>query len=135
MVSRTTFAGEPVAATTATSVGVYDYTAHKGQMDTTFKAAGIQERVTQRMLVMGSAVYMQMPTPPDMPDGAPPIPQEHHKPWIKFELPKEVADQGAFGADLGLGIGGDGPADPTQALRYLKAASTKVEVVGASEQK
>jgi hypothetical protein len=132
MVSSTTFAGEPVAAGTATIVGVYDYVAHKGQMDTTFKAAGIPERVTQRMLVIGSAVYMQMPEPPDQPDGAPPIPQEQHKPWVKFELPKEVADQSAFGPGLGLWAG-DGPVDPTEALRYLKAASSKVEVVGEEQ--
>lgn len=132
MVSSTIFAGEPVAAGTATIVGVYDYVAHKGQMDTTFKAAGIPARVTQRMLVIGSAVYMQMPKPPDQPDGAPPIPQEQHKPWVKFELPKEVADQGAFGLGLGPGVG-DGPVDPTEALRYLKAASSKVEVVGEEQ--
>lgn len=132
MVSSTIFAGEPVAAGTATIVGVYDYVAHKGQMDTTFKAAGIPARVTQRMLVIGSAVYTQMPKPPDQPDGAPPIPQEQHKPWVKFELPKEVADQSAFGPGLGLWAA-DGPVDPTEALRYLKAASSKVEVVGEEQ--
>jgi hypothetical protein len=129
MVSSTIFAGEPVAAGTTTIVGVYDYVAHKGQMDTTFKMAGIPERVTQRMLVIGSVIYIEMPRPPEQPDGAPPIPRELYKPWIKFELPKEVAGQGPFGLGLGPGVG-DGPVDPTEALRYLKAASSKVEVVG-----
>src|SRR5262245_38987163 len=41
MTVRTSFAGEEVAASTATTEGVYDYAAQKGQVDTTVKTAGL----------------------------------------------------------------------------------------------
>lgn len=136
---RTTFAGEEVAASTATTVGVYDFPAHTGQMDTTVKTAGIPFRFTERTLVIGSAVYMRMPAPPEQPeppDGGPAIAEEPHKPWVKIELPKELADNpgsgSGFGPGLGLGLG-EGPGDPTEALQYLTAVSGKAEVVGEEE--
>jgi len=132
MTVRTIFAGEEVAASTATTEGVYDYAAHKGQMDTTVKTAGIPFRFTQRTLVIGSTVYMKMPTPPGVPDGGAAIPEDHHKPWIKLELPEELAGHSGFGPGFGPGPG-EGSGDPTEALRYLQAASSKVEVVGEEQ--
>lgn len=132
MTVRTIFAGEQVPASTATTEGVYDYAAHKGQMDTTVKTAGIPFRVTERTLVIGSAVYMKMPEPPEVPEGGPPIWEGRHKPWVKLEVPKELAGHSGLGPGLGLGSG-DGPGDPTEALRYLQAASSKVEVVGTEQ--
>jgi len=132
MTVRTIFAGEEVAASTATTEGVYDYAAHKGRMDTTVKTAGIPFRFTQRTLVIGSAIYMKLPEPPEVPDGGPAILEQHYKPWVKLEVPMELAGQ----SGLGLGFGpwaGEGPGDPTEALRYLQAASSKVEVVGEEQ--
>ena len=134
MTAKTTFAGEQVPASTATTQGVYDYAAHKGQLDTTIKAAGIPFRVTQRTLVIGSTVYIRTPDAPegqDSPAGVPPIPEEHHKPWAKLELPKELA--GGNSLDPGLPVPGDAGGDPTQALSYLKSATSKVERVGAEQ--
>src|SRR6266511_3738378 len=96
MTMRTPFAGEQVAASTATTEGVYDYAAHKGQMDTTIKTAGIPFRFTVRTLVIGSTVYIKTPDMPhgqETPAGVPLIPEEHHKPWAKLDLPKELAGQ------------------------------------------
>jgi hypothetical protein len=132
MTVRTSFAGEQVAASTATTVGVYDYAAHKGQMDTTVKTAGIPFRFTERTLVIGSAVYMKLPEPPEGPDGGAAIGEGYHKPWFKLELPKEVAGLSGLGPGFGPGPG-EGSGDPTQALRYLQAASGKVEVVGQEQ--
>jgi hypothetical protein len=132
MTVRTSFAGEQVPASTATTEGTYDYVAHKGQMNTTVKTAGIPFRLTQRTLVIGSAVYTKMPTPPEVPDGDPPIPQGHHKPWVKLELPMELAGGSGLGPGFGPGPG-DGPGDPTEALRYLQEASSKAEVVGEEQ--
>jgi hypothetical protein len=135
MTVRTIFAGEQVAASIATTVGVYDYAAHKGQMDTTVKKAGIPFRFTERTLVIGSAVYLKMPEPPEPPegpDGGAAIGEGYHKPWVKLELPKEVAGLGGLGPGFGPWPG-EGSGDPTQALRYLQAASSKVEVVGAEQ--
>lgn len=135
MTMRMTFAGEQVAASTATSEGVYDYAAHKGRMDTTIKMAGIPFRVSERMLIIGSTVYMKIPDEPqaqEAPAGAPPVPAEHHKPWIKLELPKELAGQNPFGPGIGPTPGGNG-GDPTQALSYLKSATSKVERVGSEQ--
>ena len=130
MTVRTIFAGEQVAAATATTVGSYDYAAHKGQMDTTVKTAGIPFRSTLRTLVIGSTIYMKMPEPPAAPAGAYPAPpEEHHKPWVKLDLPKELAGRDGFGPGFGPGLG-DGSSDPTEALEYLKAASRTVKVVG-----
>src|SRR6266540_2709629 len=110
MTMRTTFAGEQVAASTATTEGVYDYAAHKGQMDTTIKTAGIPFRFTVRTLVIGSTVYIKTPDMPhgqETPAGVPLIPEEHHKPWAKLDLPKELAAQSperlqGFVEDAGL---------------------------------
>jgi outer membrane murein-binding lipoprotein Lpp len=135
MTQRTIFAGEDVAASTATTVGVYDYAAHTGQMDTTIKSAGIPLRITERTLVIGSTVYIKTPDPPpapDGPDGGPPIPEEHHKPWTKLELPKELAGRSGFGPGFGP-LPYDGPGDPTEALWYLKAVASKVSVVGEEQ--
>jgi hypothetical protein len=132
MTVRTIFAGEEVAANTATTVGTYDYAAHKGQMDTTVKTAGIPFRHTQRTLVIGEAVYMKLPAPPEVPDGGPASLEQHYKPWIKLELPKELAGQSGFGQGFGPWPG-EGPGDPTEALRYLQDASSKVEVVGEEQ--
>src|SRR6266536_1885631 len=104
MTMRTTFAGEQVAASTATTEGVYDYAAHKGQMDTTIKT----------------------------PAGVPLIPEEHHKPWAKLDLPKELAGQNPLSPGLGP-IPDDTGGDPTQALSYLKSATSKVERVGSEQ--
>ena len=138
MTVRTIFAGEQVPAGTATTVGVYDYAAHKGQMDTTVKTAGIPFRFAQRMLVIGAAVYMKLPEPPEPPDlsdGGPapsPFPQERHKPWSKLELPKELAGYNGFGSSFGPGPGA-GPGGPTEALQYLKAAASKVNRIGQEQ--
>jgi hypothetical protein len=132
MTVRTSFAGEQVPASTATTEGVYDYAAHKGQMDTTVKMAGIPFRTTQRTLVIGSAVYTKLPTPPELPDGEAAIWEGHHKPWVKLESPKELAGHSGLGPDFGPGPS-DGPGDPTEALRYLQAASSKAEVVGTEQ--
>jgi hypothetical protein len=132
MTERTSFAGEQVAASTATTVGVYDYAAHKGQMDTTVKTAGIPFRFTQRTLVIGSAVYLKLPAPPEVPEGGAAIGQGRHKPWLKLELPKEVAGLSGLGPGFGSAAG-EGSGDPTEALRYLQAASSKVEVVGQEQ--
>jgi hypothetical protein len=132
MTVRTIFAGEQVAASTATTEGAYDYAAHEGQMDTTVKTAGIPFRFTERTLVIGSAVYMKMPKPPEVPDGGAAIGEGQHKPWVKLELPKEVAGLSGLGPGFGPGPG-EGSGDPTEALRYLQAASSKVEVVGQEQ--
>jgi hypothetical protein len=132
MTVRMIFAGEQVPASTATTVGVYDYAAHTGQMDTTIKTAGIPFRVTERTLVIGSSVYTKLPAPPELPAGEPAIPGERHKPWVKFELPKELAGLGGLGPGFGPGPG-EGAGDPTQALQYLKAAASKVDVVGREQ--
>ena len=132
MTVRTIFAGEEVAASTATTVGAYDFAAHKGQMDTTIKPAGMPFRVTEHTLVIGSTVYIKMENPPEasaLPDGVPAVPEDHHKPWAKLELPKELAGQGG----LGLGLEPDVGADPTQTLAYLKAAASKVELIGSEQ--
>jgi hypothetical protein len=126
------FAGEEVPATTATTVGVYDYAAHEGQMDTTVKTAGIPFRTTERTLVIGADIYTKLPQPPDLPEGAPPIPGGHHKPWTKLELPKELAGLNGLGPGFGPGPG-EGAGDPTEALRYLKTAASKVELVGEEQ--
>jgi len=156
MTVRMIFAGEDVPANTATTVGTYDFAAHKGQMDTTMKAPGVPFRFTERTLVIGSAVYIKVPQPPDLPDlpeGGPPVPGElpgdQHTPWVKLELPKELAGGDGlgpglsgfpgfpgFGPDVGSGSvdgPGGGSGDPTEALGYLKAASSKVEVVGEEQ--
>jgi hypothetical protein len=132
MTVRTIFAGEQVAASTATTDGTYDYAAHKGQMDTTVKTAGVPFRFTERTVVIGSAVYLKMPAPPEVPDGGPPIWEGRHKPWVKLELPEELAGHSGLGPGFGPGPG-EGSGDPTEALRYLQAASSKVEVVGAEQ--
>jgi hypothetical protein len=135
MTVRTTFAGEEVAASTATTQGVYDYAAHKGQMDTTIKTAGIPFRFTVRTLVIGSTVYIKTPDVPqghESPAGVPPITERHHKPWIKLELPKELAGQNPLSPGLGL-IPDDSGGDPTQVLSYLKSATSKVERVGSEQ--
>jgi hypothetical protein len=132
MTVRTIFAGEQVPATTATTVGVYDYAAHTGQMDTTIKTAGIPFRATERTLVIGSSVYTKLPAPPELPEGDPAIPGEQHKPWVKFELPEELAGFGGLGPSFGPGPG-EGAADPTEALQYLKAAASKVNRVGQEQ--
>src|SRR6266704_354009 len=54
--ARVQGAAAEVAASTATTQGVYDYAAHKGQMDTTIKTAGIPFRFTVRTLVIGATV-------------------------------------------------------------------------------
>jgi hypothetical protein len=126
MTARTTFAGEQIAASTATTQGVYDWAAHKGQMDTTIKPAGIPVGMTERTLVIGSAIYIKVR---EAPDGGPATPGETHKPWIKVKLPKGLASQGGFGPGLSLVPDGGG-GDPTQALLYLKAAG-KVEQIGS----
>jgi hypothetical protein len=135
MTMRTTFAGEQVPASTATTEGVYDYAAHKGQMDTTIKTPGIPFRITVRTLVIGSTVYIKMPEMPhaqETPAGVPPIPEEHHKPWTKLELPKELASRDPLSPGLGP-IHDDTGGDPTKALSYLKSATSKVERVGAEQ--
>jgi hypothetical protein len=135
MTMRTTFAGEQVAASTATTEGVYDYAAHKGQMDTTIKTAGIPFRFTVRTLVIGSTVYIKTPDMPhgqETPAGVPLIPEEHHKPWAKLDLPKELAGQNPLSPGLGP-IPDDTGGDPTQALSYLKSATSKVERVGSEQ--
>ena len=132
MTVRTIFAGEQVPASTATTVGVYDYAAHTGQMDTTVKTGGIPFRVTERTLVIGSSVYTKLPMPPELPEGEPAIPGERHKPWIKLELPKELAGSGGLGPGFGPGPG-EGSGDPTEALQYLEAAASKVDVVGQEQ--
>jgi hypothetical protein len=134
MTMTTTFAGEEVAASTATTEGVYDYAAHKGQMDTTIKSAGIPFKFTERMLVIGSTTYIKMPDVPqaeETPAGVPPIPGEHHKPWVKLELPKEFAGHNPLAP--GFGPMSDDTGDPTQALSYLKSATSKVERVGSEQ--
>jgi hypothetical protein len=135
MTMKTTFAGEQVPASTATTQGVYDYAAHKGQMDTTIKTPGIPFPLTTRTLVIGSTVYIKMPQAPHAqatPAGVPPAPEERHKPWAKLELPKELASGNPL--DPGLGpIPGDTGGDPTQALSYLKSATSKVERLGAEQ--
>jgi hypothetical protein len=132
MTVRTIFAGEQVAASTATTEGVYDYAAHKGQMDTTVKTAGIPFRFTQRTLVIGSAVYLKLPAPPEVPDGGAAIGEGYHKPWLKLEVPKESAGLSGLGPGFGPGPG-EGSGDPTEALRYLQAAARKVEVLGQEQ--
>lgn len=135
MIMRTTFAGEEVAASTATTEGVYDYAAHQGQMDTTIKTPGIPFRLTERTLVIGSTVYIKIPSAPhgqETPAGLPPIPEEHHKPWAKLELPKELGGQNPLGPGLGP-LPDDTGGDPTQALSYLKAATSRVERVGSEQ--
>src|SRR6266511_1666344 len=135
MTMRTPFAGEQVAASTATTEGVYDYAAHKGQMDTTIKTAGIPFRFTVRTLVIGSTVYIKTPDMPhgqETPAGVPLIPEEHHKPWAKLDLPKELAGQNPLSPGLGP-IPDDTGGDPTQALSYLKSATSKVERVGSEQ--
>lgn len=136
MTMTTTFAGEQVAAGTATTQGVYDYAANKGQLDTTVKTAGLPFRVTERTLVIGSTTYLKLPDMPEGPEepppGVPPIPEEHHKPWMKVEFPKELAGENPFGPGFGP-IPDDNGADPTQALSYLKSATTKVERVGSEQ--
>jgi len=135
MTMRMTFAGEQVAASTLTSEGVYDYAAHKGRMDTTIKLAGMPFRVTERTLVIGSTVYIKVPDEPHAPEtpaGVPPVPEEHHKPWAKLKLPKELAGQDPFGPGFGMVPGGTS-SDPTQALSYLKSATSKVERVGSEQ--
>jgi hypothetical protein len=134
MTVRTIFAGEEVAASTATTVGAYDFAAHKGQMDTTIKPAGMPFRVTEHTLVIGSTLYIKMENPPEasaLPDGVPAVPEDHHKAWAKLELPKELAGQAGIG--LGLGLEPDAGADPTQTLAYLKAAASKVELIGSEQ--
>jgi hypothetical protein len=135
MTMTTTFAGEQVAAGTATTQGVYDYAANKGQLDTTVKTAGLPFRVTERTLVIGSTTYLKltdMPEGQEPPPGVPPIPEEHHKPWMKVDFPKELAGENPFG--LGFGpIPDVNGADPTQALSYLKSATSKVERVGSEQ--
>jgi hypothetical protein len=132
MTVRTIFAGEQVPASTATTVGVYDYATHSGQMDTTIKTAGIPFRATERTLVIGSSVYTKLPAPPELPEGDPAFPGEPHKPWVKFELPKELAGFGGVGPGFGPGPG-EGGGDPTEALQYLQAAASKVNVVGREQ--
>jgi LppX_LprAFG lipoprotein len=135
MTMTTTFAGEQVPASTATTQGVYDYAAHKGQMDTTIKSAGLPFRTTQRTLVIGSTTYLKIPDMPEgekPPPGVPPIPEEHHKPWIKVELPKEFAGDNPFSPGFGP-VPDDSGGDPTQVLSYLKSATTKVERVGSEQ--
>jgi hypothetical protein len=136
MTMRTTFAGEDVPVSTATTEGLYDYAAHKGQLDTTIKAAGVPVRITERTLVIGSTIYIKIPDVPNGPEplaGVPPIPEEHHKPWAKLELPKKLAaklaGENPFGP--GLGLIRDDTGDPTQALSYLRSATSKVERVGS----
>lgn len=136
MTMTTTFAGEQVAASTMTTQGVYDYAAHKGQLDTTIKTAGVPFRMTQRMLVIGSTTYLKLPDMPqgqeEPPPGVPPIPEEHHKPWMKLELPKEFAGHNPFSPGFGP-VPDDSGADPTQVLSYLKSATSKVERVGSEQ--
>jgi hypothetical protein len=136
MTMTTTFAGEQVAASTATTQGVYDYAAHKGRLDTTVKSAGLPFRMTQRMLVIGSTTYLKFPDMPqgqeEPPPGVPPIPGEHHKPWMKVELPKELVGENPFSPGFGP-VPDDSGGDPTQALSYLKSATTKVERVGSEQ--
>jgi hypothetical protein len=84
--------------------------------------------------VIGSTVYIKMP---DMPNGQeppdlPPIPWEHQKPWLKLEIPKELGGQNPFSPGLGPVPDGSG-GDPTQALWYLKSATSKVERVGSEQ--
>ena len=132
MTVRTIFAGEEVAASTATTVGVYDYAAHEGQMDTTIKEAGLPFRSTIRTLVIGSTVYVKTPDPPEEVVDGSPVLEEHHKPWTKLELPKELAGQGGLG--LGAGPVPDASGgDPTVALSYLKGAASKVELIGSEQ--
>src|SRR6266542_608826 len=91
MTMRTTFAGEQVAASTATTESIYDYAAHKKQMDTTIKTAGIPFRFTVRTLVIGSTVYIKTPNMPhgqETPAGVPLIPEEHHKPCRTCSPPR-----------------------------------------------
>jgi hypothetical protein len=130
MTMRTIFAGEDIAANTVTTQGVYDYASHKGQMDTTIKQAGIPAMMAERTLIIGSTVYTKLPEGPGAP-GGPATPGEHHKPWTKLELPKELAGQHGFWPALGPTV--DGGGDPTQALRYLEAAASKAEVVGSEQ--
>jgi hypothetical protein len=136
MTMTTTFAGEQVAASTMTTQGVYDYAAHKGQLDTTIKTAGVPFRMTQRMLVIGSTTYLNLPDMPqgqeEPPPGVPPIPEEHHKPWMKLELPKEFVGHNPFSPGFGP-VPDDSGGDPTQVLSYLKSATSKVERVGSEQ--
>lgn len=135
MTMQTTFAGEQVAASTTTTEGLYDYAAHTGQMDATTKAAGMPFRVTMRTLVIGSTVYIKTPDVPNGQEtlaGAPPFAEEQHKPWVKLELPKELAGQNPFGAGLGP-MPDDSGGDPTQALSYLRSATSKVERIGSEQ--
>jgi hypothetical protein len=90
MTMTTTFAGEEVAASTATTQGVYDYAAHKGQMDTTIKSAGLPFRMTMRTLVIGSTTYLRMP---DMPQGAGPR-SATRRPWDPGGAPQAVDQAG-----------------------------------------
>lgn len=139
MSTRTAFAGEEVPASTATTEGLYDFAAHTGQMDTTVKMAGLPFRFTERTLVIGSDVYLRMPEQPeqpDQPDGGPAFAEGPHKPWLKFDLPDELAGGQGFGPGFASGFGlgpGEGAADPTEALRYLTAAASKAEMVGEEE--
>src|SRR6266545_4542093 len=128
-------AAKVTEARRATTEGVYDYAAHKGQMDTTIKTAGIPFRFTVRTLVIGSTVYIKTPDMPhgqETPAGVPLIPEEHHKPWAKLDLPKELAGQNPLSPGLGP-IPDDTGGDPTQALSYLKSATSKVERVGSEQ--
>jgi hypothetical protein len=135
MTMQTTFAGEDVAASTTTVQGVYDYAAHKGQMDATSKTAGVPFRFTTRTLVIGSTVYIKSPDVPqgqEPPAGVPPIPEEQHEPWAKLELPKELAGRNPFSPGIGP-IPEDTSGDPTQALSYLRSATSKVDRVGSEQ--
>ncbi|HZD72338.1 MAG TPA: hypothetical protein VE776_00340 [Actinomycetota bacterium] len=135
MTITSTFAGESVAASTATTQGVYDYAAHKGQMDSTVKTAGIPFKVSMRTLVIGSTTYIKTPDLPagEVPEGAlPPLAEERHKPWTKLEVPKELAGQSPPGPGLGP-VPGDAGGDPTQALSYLQSATSKVDRVGSEQ--
>jgi hypothetical protein len=135
MTMVTTFAGEQVAASTVTTQGVYDYAAHKGQLDTTIKTAGLPFRETMRTLVIGSTTYLKLPDMPqgeEPPPGIPPMGEEHHKPWMKVELPKELAGENPFSPGFGP-VPDDSGGDPTQALSYLKSATSKVERIGSEQ--
>jgi hypothetical protein len=136
MSARTIFAGEDVPANTVTTQGVYDFAAHKGQMDTTMKMAGIPFKHTARTLITGSAVYMRMPEMPEMPgppDGGPATPEGFGpgKPWIKLEMSGELAGANMLGLGSGFGFG-EGGSDPTEALEFLPTAS-KADAVGEEE--
>jgi hypothetical protein len=138
MTMVTTFAGEQVAASTVTTQGVWDYAAHKGQLDTTIKTAGVPFRETTRTLVIGSTTYIKLPDMPDLPQGeepppgVPPMGEGHHKPWMKVELPKDLAGENPFSPGFGP-VPDDTGGDPTQALSYLKSATSKVERVGSEQ--